>query len=717
MSSSECEMKHEITVISLPGLHLDSLGLGLSALGLLSLCSRRWPIVRGGWRGSIFYLAGGPPTKTELIEYIATIGERGEWSSYRKGWDKQQKADTKTKGGKNIALWCALEADEETLALHQSHIAHSARLSFNPLFGTGGNAGKRDFSIGWAKAAAAIETPPRGWKREALNADLEAFLNGEPGICLADYNAGCWFGAANKSFNSGTAKPFREGQISPWAMTLACESFRLFQGSTSRRLGISRRAIGSFPFVTSGAAPTAAGEAGKNLGELWLPIWEQPMSMPEINGLFQRGRAEVNGHGAMTSPAFAAALMQRGVDSGIREFRRFLLLRTTSENTFESRLASVISVAGISEGATATALTRMLGCRDSLPADRKKGKRWVYAGLRGPMDEALVAFAENPVPELARASVDAMICALRKADRNRGHRAHMPSIQFQQLPGAWATSLLSDDGGDASAEARIGLGLATLFESKRNGKAKKGGTAQLLPYWLGVQKRGIYCSIPEAIPLRRVWGAGGLATNLAAILQQRLIEEEPPAEPPFNTWHRVGVGLGDIEAWLLGALDDPEVERWMMRFSLFDWKEESIEAVLNRLGQAFAPEVVSGSLTLFALFKPLFQPGLLKSLQPAGSKRLAAKNGPLHAIAAQLSRGDLTVAVQLARNAYRATCVEPAKLLSEQFTCADPKRLVAAMLIPAQSRGITHDYFDGLSRIVPALCNRWLSPRKTINNT
>ncbi|MEQ2007382.1 MAG: type I-U CRISPR-associated protein Csx17, partial [Limisphaerales bacterium] len=362
------------------GLHLDSLGLCLSALGLLSLCSRHWPSVRGGWRGGVFYLAGGPATEDGLLQYISGIGERGEWSLYRKGWDKHQKADTKAKSGANTALWRAREAEEESLSLLQSHISPAARLSFNPLFGTGGNAGKRDFSNGWAKATGAIQKPPKGLKRETLNADLAAFLRGEPGVCLADYNAGCWFGAANKAFNSGTAKPFREGQASPWAMALACEAFGLFQGSASRRLGSARRATGAFPFVTSGTSPTTSGEAGKNLGELWLPVWEQPMSLPEVAALFQRGRAEVNGHGATTSPAFAAAILQRGVDAGIREFRRFLLLRTTSENTFESRLGSVIPVSGQANSATAAALTRMLGCRDSLPADKKKGKRWIYAG-------------------------------------------------------------------------------------------------------------------------------------------------------------------------------------------------------------------------------------------------------------------------------------------------------------------------------------------------
>ena len=40
------------------------------------------------------------------------------------------------------------------------------------------------------------------------------------------------------------------------------------------------------------------------------------MSLPEVTALFQRGRAEVNGRGATTSPAFAAAILQRGVDAG-----------------------------------------------------------------------------------------------------------------------------------------------------------------------------------------------------------------------------------------------------------------------------------------------------------------------------------------------------------------------------------------------------------------
>lgn len=707
MSESSFQLEKSLAVVALPGLHLDSLGRCLAALGLLSICSRRWTSLRGGWRGSLFYLAGGPTTEDELVEYLAGIGERGEWSQYSKGWDKHQKADTKAKSAAATARWRSREASEESLSLLQSHIAPAARLSFNPLFGTGGNAGKRDFSTGWTKATGAIQKPPKGWKREMLNADLAAFLRGEPGICLADYNAGCWFGPANKAFNSGTARPFREGQVSPWAMALACEAFGLFQGSASRRFGSARRAAGAFPFVTSGAAPTSSGEAGKNLGELWLPVWEKPMSLPEVTALFQRGRAEVNGRGATTAPAFAAAILQRGVDAGIREFRRFLLLRTTSENTFESRLATVVPVACKAESATAAALTRMVEFRDRLPADRKKGTRWIYAGLRGPLDEALVAFAERPEPETARAAVDAMISALRKADRNRGHRQSKSAkprrspIQFQQLPGAWAGSLLDADGGDACAEARIGLALASLFAGKKIAATKRENAALFLPYWLGVEMRGPFSTMPEAVPFRRVWGAGTLPTNLAAVLQRRLIEEEPVAEPPFGAWHRVE--LGDIETWLIGAADNAEVERWAMRFSLFHWQKGDVPAIAKLLGYADQPDTTSADLALFALFKPLFQRTLLSALLPDSSRCDAAKVGPLPGIAAQLARGDLSVAVRLARNAYRAAGIEPARLPSAEFACGDPQRLLAALLIPSRGSRLTE------------LATRWLSPRKNNN--
>jgi CRISPR-associated protein Csx17 len=598
------------------------------------------------------------------------------------------------------------------LATFHSHVACGDRLSFNPLFGSGGNSGNRGFDDGWQEAVSALRTPPRKWKPEKLRADLGSFLVGNACECLAGLNASSWFSAANKAFNSGTARPFREGQVTPWAMALACEAFPLLRGSPSRQLGRLRRATGAFPFVTTAAAPEAAGEASRCVGEVWLPVWDRPMSLPEVSALFSRGRAEVRGRGAITAPAFAAAVLQRGVDAGIREFRRFVLLHTTSENTFESRLASVVPVTSGADAAFAEALNRALVFRDSLPAERKKGQRWIYQGLRGPLDRALIELAEAPSPERACSMVDAMVAALRKVDRNRAHRAAKPPVQFQLLPGMWAASLLDDHGDSARPETRVALAIATLRPGVIIGAAKKRSVGPFLPYWLGMEaqdKRGRFWRFPEAVPFRRVWGASSLPASLAGVLHRRLVEETPEAEPPFAAWYRAG--LGDIALWLRGEMDEAELERWLLRLSLFDWDNAAIANLKNFVGQPEPIPVADGTLVLFGLFKPLFDGFLLKQLLFAGGRRKTAKAGPLPRLVAQLARGDASSAVELATSAYWAAGITPANL-PRDFATSDCARLLAALLIPTASRGLTTAFRDSSERWIPPLSHRWLSPNK-----
>ena len=127
-------------------------------------------------------------------------------------------------------------------------------------------------------------------------------------------------------------------------MALACEGLPYFAGGPSRQLGSRRQPKGAFPFVTAANAPRRADEAGRIEAEVWAPIWDQPTTEPELRALFLRGRTELGGKGATSSAAFAVGVMGRGVDAGVAEFRRFLLLHTTSTQTFESRFTVWISV-------------------------------------------------------------------------------------------------------------------------------------------------------------------------------------------------------------------------------------------------------------------------------------------------------------------------------------------------------------------------------------
>jgi CRISPR-associated protein Csx17 len=120
--------------------------------------------------------------------------------------------------------------------------------------------------------------------------------------------------------------------ISPWAMALACEGVVFLAGGASKRLGARALMHGAFPFVTRPQSATDSGEAGRVSAEFWAPVWGRPMTMSEVLALFRRGRAEVNGGGATSPAAFATAILQRGIDSGIIEFRRFVAGWTTAHD-------------------------------------------------------------------------------------------------------------------------------------------------------------------------------------------------------------------------------------------------------------------------------------------------------------------------------------------------------------------------------------------------
>ena len=140
-----------LAVVPIPGLPSDSLGNYLACLGLLRSSSRKWPTVRICWREGVLQVVGGPSTFGELCEYLMLIAAERSWTPYERGWTEAQKKSTKAKSGAALAIWQS-SADEDVLELLAAHAVPAARVSFNPLLGSGGNAGKRDFADGWKKA-------------------------------------------------------------------------------------------------------------------------------------------------------------------------------------------------------------------------------------------------------------------------------------------------------------------------------------------------------------------------------------------------------------------------------------------------------------------------------------------------------------------------------------------------------------------------------------
>ena len=682
-----------LPVVPLNGLSADSLGTYLASLGLFSLAVRKWPSVRAVWRNACFCLAGGPAKLEQVVEFVSGIGEKNNWTEYDRPWDETKKADVAKKTSIQTTRWRGLEAKERSLRAFGAHLALDGRVRMNPLLGTGGNAGKRDFAKGWKTAIRVIEKPPRGQSRGVLDNDLKAFLSGEACTYLDSFQAGSWFGAANKIYNHGnpsappdsprgTKQPYREGEITPWAMALACEGLSYFAGGVSRQLGSRRQPKGAFPFITAAMAPQGADEAGGIEAEVWAPIWAQPMTDPELQSLFLRGRAELCGRGATSSAAFAVGVTSRGVDSGISEFRRFLLLHTTSAQTFESRLATVVPVPKTNpDSATTRALRTIVQFHDTLPADRKIGKRWRFSGLRGPLEQALVDFAAT-VPragntEQAWALVDEMFAALVKVDRNRTFRSH--NVRFRLLPGEWATRLFQEDPPDR--ETRLALAMSSLS-----------GTPPCPPviaYRIGVQKRmaGSCWGFPEYPPARRVWNDAELIDNLGAMAERRTMEvlQKATPHPPFGA--AIRVDLDDVHSWLSDDVDEDRLRLWLDRLCVFDWSGETNGGAAKVLQRGFPRDrpVVDGVLATYALFRPLASDWLFRQVLHESNVRAEGTStcASLGRVIAMLRHGDVNAAADVALVAYRSAGVALADfdVLPDGH---DPGRLLAALAIPTR---------------------------------
>jgi CRISPR-associated protein Csx17 len=582
--------------------------------------------------------------------------------------------------------------------LFAAHAVPHARVSYNPLLGSGGNAGKRDFAKGWKAAVDALAERPKK-DADPRRDSLSALLKGLPADWVLDkLAAGSWFADATKLYNSGQT-PARNSQASPWAMALACEGLALLAGGASRRLGARTRAVGAFPFVTQPVAASAEKEADRLRGEFWAPLWARPMTPPEVSVLFQRGRAELAGRGALTPAAFATAIHKRGVDAGIDEFRRFTLGRTTSGNTFEPRLEGRFSLAasGVNPS-TSLVLERvtMLIEHRGFPRD---GKR--FAGLRGPVESALLDLAAAPDrPEAGIALLDTVVSALDRIDRNRGFREKR--VQWEPLPVAWLPSLFTGEA--PGVGARLALALVSCFPEALPFTALRFGVSWTPDGRVDGRVRPRRFEHTKVAPARWVWGPGELSRVLGAVLSRRLLEE-PKLDVPGKPWHGrapLPAPAHDLRCWLAGHLDEPLLAAWLSRLALFDWT--CVPTGVRALAApALASRSADGELALIGLVQPLVDRRRLvvEDLSPEDlldAERGARTPEAARALVTLMRSGNLDAALRLAASRYAMAGARLATFDASWLT-HDPDRLAAALLFPLPGRERA------------TLFERWLRPR------
>jgi len=340
--------------------------------------------------------------------------------------------------------------------------------------------------------------------------------------------------------------------------------------------------------------------------------------------------------------------------------------------------------------ALSTPLSRIVSLCERLPRDLRKGKRWVFRGLRGPIEDAMVRYAASPTAhEAAARLLDTVAAAMDRVEANRSFRE--AAVELELLSPEWLDVWLGRD--EPAAEVRLAMGVASLLDEPfivhRWGVRRVPGP---VPRYRFTKERQARC----------VWTVGPLTANLVRVLQRRFVDAGEAVAGPESlpTRATVPVRRGDLSSWLAGELDERELARWIDRFALFDWSSSPVTPRVAYVSAASAPHV-DGLLALWGLFRPLLDRCRLSLLgKPLFEKHVDPRTVAAgRSVLARLTMRDVEGAVDLAASRYRMAG-HPIGGLGATFAVDDPLRLASTLLF--------HPYGDELLEVTL----RWLRPRR-----
>ncbi|MEP0848059.1 MAG: type I-U CRISPR-associated protein Csx17 [Phycisphaerae bacterium] len=427
---------------------------------------------------------------------------------------------------------------------------------FAPLLGTGGNDGRLDFTQNFMQRIVAL----------GLHEDASA--GGESPAWLAQ----SVFSSPAKldSASVGQFAPGRAGgpnatqgmegdsTDNPWDFILMMEGALLLAGAAVRRLGVTGEARAAFPFtvrtVAAGFDSPASKDEAESRGELWLPLWTRPTSASELRQLFGEGRADIAGRAARDGADFARAVAGLGVDRGISEFSRLGFLKRSGKAFLAAPLGR-FEVAARPGVDLLREVDPWLERFRRAAGDKNAPPRFGSAIRR--IDSAIFDFCKYG----GAAFFQRIIVAL-----GAGERALASAERFREDKQLKPLAGLSADWINAAADRSSEFAVARALASVDDRERKIGPLrANLEPvHW---QKR---CRAWAEKERSVVWTAADLATNLANVLQRRMMDGARAGCERLPLASRHAAPLGDIAAFIAGELDDQRIEELIRGLMLID---------------------------------------------------------------------------------------------------------------------------------------------------
>jgi len=536
-----------------------------------------------------------------------------------------------------------------------------------PLLGSGGNDGRAEFSGAFIERITDLLVENPNMKPTASETNKHNLLNALFGQQTNGLQKGLLFGQLNPSavgnFNASTSF-VSESHSNPWDYVLALEGTFVFAGAAVRKY--EKKLTNSsmaFPFSirssTIGYGTAAKDEETRS--EVWLPTWEKPARITEIETMFSEGRTEFSDRSAKNVMEFAQSIAALGTDRGLNAFHRYAFIKRNGEAFFAVKL-DTLDVRG---DKNADLLREPI---EWIERSRKRKDSGAKADALREIEENLLRLCHLGFekPELAQETIIAFGRLIRESVKRKDSWNLKPR---QVLDSGWL-----DKADDGSAEFRLAASIASLLSSEFNVFFKTGQTndekniAKDVDNWLRFSGK------PFGI--------------LNIIMADRVMRMNQKGDINHSKAKNIYTCLEDVNAFIEDILDDKKIIDLMIGFMFLKWwdiKDFKFKAKPEN-ERITKKELFPGAG--YALAKLCYtydspadraQPGV----PPAGNEIR-----PVPAIHKRMASGDGRTALELAMRRLRASGCRIPKYGGLTILKGQCERIAAALLFPLDPEGI-----------------------------
>jgi CRISPR-associated protein Csx17 len=528
---------------------------------------------------------------------------------------------------------------------------------FPSLTGTGWNDAKFDFSSNFLIRLLRVVAPNGNATKDAASLLRDALwgththglLTGDDGKVGQFLPGGA--GGANSVNGPGHQN---DTLLNPWDFVLMLEGAVLFTAHASRRMGARATSRAAAPFAVSahGAGYASASDKDESArGEQWMPLWSQPLTLPELRRLLAEGRAQIGSSSAQEPLDLARAVARLGTARGIVAFQRYGYF----ERNGQSNLAVPLSRVVVPEQ-TVPRLATLDDLQAWLPRLRLQARdtknRKASASLKQAekrLADTLFAVVQHPDEALRWQSVLESLAGVEAVMR---HGAGLRAGPIPKLRPEWVWA--ADDG---SPEFRLALAFA--LQAAGYGKEGEAHSSVRRHWWL------MKPTDANAVVMQGRCGE----TDAIAMVARRLIEAAQRGQRrlPLQAARRAAADAGDLSLLTAGQANLDRVltlARALMALDTRAWFASGVRPVSAPRGAM--PDDAWLALRLAMLPWPL-RDGRRIGVDPAIFRRLVA--------------GDAAGALELALRRLRAAGIAT----SLRVGATDPataRRWAAALAFP-----------------------------------